>query len=183
MVRFVCPAKYQAHKRNNPETWPPTRPGSSVIGILDRKQEPASRQTHVKDMALWFGDEHVHRQGRTCGDGVVDFRAILPILAEHRPNLNLSIENPNARGAIGITEIYDPIWTAAHPDLTVAEFAAWIRLIKNFEKRVERGETVAPDVLQAQPFGYDEAVTYISDAAAYMRGIITECGLPGSDVR
>jgi sugar phosphate isomerase/epimerase len=145
-----------------------------------RRIAPYVRQTHIKDVGLWFGDDVVYRQGRSCGDGVVDFRAILPILAEHRPDLNLSIENPTVRGPIGLTEIYDPLWAAAHPDLTVEEFAAWIGLIKRFERRVERGETVAPEVLQATPFGYEDAVAYIEEGAALLRGIIAELGLPGA---
>src|SRR5262245_61694714 len=145
-----------------------------------RRVAPYVRQTHIKDVGLWFGDEVVYRQGREIGDGVVDFRAILPILAEHRPELNLSIENPTTRGGIGITEIYDPVWAAAHPDLTVEEFAAWIRLVKGFEGRVARGETVAPEVLQATPFAYEDAVAYIKDGAALLRGIVADLGVAGA---
>jgi sugar phosphate isomerase/epimerase len=143
-----------------------------------RRIAPYVRQTHIKDLALWFGDDCVYRQGRDCGDGLVDFAAVLPILYEAKPDINLSIENPNTRGGIGITEVYDPVWIAAHPDLTVQEFAAWTRLIRNFERRVERGETIAPDVLQAQPFGYEDAVKYIEDAAALLRGIISKLPQP-----
>ena len=75
------------------------------------------------------GEDGLQRQIRPCGEGAVDFRAILPILAEAKPDLTLSIENPTTRGGIGITEISDPVWAAAHPDLTVEEFAAWIRLV------------------------------------------------------
>jgi sugar phosphate isomerase/epimerase len=141
-----------------------------------RRIAPYVRQTHVKDVGLWFGDDCVYRQGRDCGDGVVDFGAVLPILAAAKPDLNLSIENPNARGPIGMTEVYDPVWIAAHPDLTVEELMAWTRLVRGFERRVERGQTLAPEVLQAQPFDYPEAVAYIKDAAALLRGIIA--GLP-----
>jgi sugar phosphate isomerase/epimerase len=170
--------------------------GPDVMGIvfdtsnvLQRAEDPVMaaqriapyvRQTHVKDSALWFGDDCVYRQGRNCGDGVVDFAAILPILAAAKPDLNLSIENPNGRGGIGITEVYDPAWIAAHPDLTVAEFAAWTRLIKRFEGRVARGETVAPAALQEQPFGYEDAVAYIKDAAALLRGLIAELPRPAA---
>jgi sugar phosphate isomerase/epimerase len=170
--------------------------GSDVMGIvfdtanpLQRAEDPVRaarriapfvRQTHVKDVAMWFGDDVVYRQGRTCGDGVVDFAAILPILAEHRPDLNLSIENPTTRGGIGITEIYDPVWSAAHPDLTVEEFAAWIRLIKGFEQRVARGQTEAPESLQERDFGYEDAVAYIGESAALLRGIVADMRLPAA---
>jgi len=145
-----------------------------------RRIAPYVRQTHIKDLALWFGDDCVYRQGRNCGDGVVDFAAVVPILAAARPQLNLSIENPTSRGPIGLTEVYDPAWLAAHPDLTVSEFAAWTRLVRGFERRVERGQTVAPEVLQEQPFGYEDAVAYIKDAAALLRGLIAELPRPAA---
>jgi sugar phosphate isomerase/epimerase len=141
-----------------------------------RRVAPYVRQTHLKDAGLWFGEDCVYRQARVCGDGVVDFRAIIPILAEANPKLNLTIENQTARGAIGITEIYDPVWSASHADLTLAEFASWIRLVRGFERRVERGETEPPEVVQARPFGYAEAVAYIRESAALLRSIAAGLG-------
>ena len=141
-----------------------------------RRVAPYVRQTHVKDVALVFGTEGVDRQPRPCGQGVIDFRAILTILAEARPDLNLSIENSTARSAIAPIQIFDPVWLAAHPDLSIAEFAAFVQLVRQYEGRIARGEV--PDVAsyQAQPFGYAEAVAYIQDSAAYLRGILAEMG-------
>jgi sugar phosphate isomerase/epimerase len=141
-----------------------------------KRVAPYVRQTHLKDVALWFGEAGVHRQARVCGDGVVDFRAVVPILLKANPSLNLTIENQTARGGIGLTEIYDPEWSASHRDLSLAEFASWIRLVRGFERRVERGETEPPDVVQARPFGYDEAVAYIDESAALLRSIVARIG-------
>jgi sugar phosphate isomerase/epimerase len=139
-----------------------------------RRVAPYVRQTHVKDTALFFGAEGVNRQSRPCGQGVVDFRAILPILAASRPDLNLSIENPTARAPITPIQIFDSVWIAAHPDLTVEEFAAFVRLVGQYEKRMARGEIPDHATYQAQPFGYTEAVAYIKDSAAHLRDLLAE---------
>jgi sugar phosphate isomerase/epimerase len=137
-----------------------------------RRVAPYVRQTHVKDVALYFGAEGVYRQARPCGEGVVDFRAILPILAASRPDLNLSIENPTARSPAAPIQIFDPIWLAAHPDLTVAEFAGFVHLVRGYEERIARGEVDDPETYQARPFGDPEAVAYITESAAYLRAIL-----------
>jgi sugar phosphate isomerase/epimerase len=139
-----------------------------------RRVAPYVRQTHVKDTALFFGEEGVYRQSRPCGQGVVDFRSILPILAASQPELNLSIENPTARAPIAPIQIFDAVWIAAHPDLTVAEFAAFVRIIRQYEKRMARGEISDHETYQAQPFGYAEAVGYIKESAAYLRDLLAE---------
>ena len=115
---------------------------------------------------------------RDCGDGAVDFRAILPILAEATPDLHLSIENPTSAMASQMIQIFDPVWLAAHPDLTVEEFAAFIEMVAACERRVARGEVSDPAAYEAAPFGYAEAVGYIIDSAAHLRGLIAELGLP-----
>jgi sugar phosphate isomerase/epimerase len=164
--------------------------GSDVLGItfdtanvVQRGEDPVAaarrvlpyvRQTHVKDVALYFGEEGVYRQTRPCGEGVVDFRTILPLLAARRPEVNLSIENPNARSPIAPIQIFDPVWQAAHPDLNVGEFASYIQLVRRFEGRIARGEVVDPDTFQAQSFGDAEEVAYIQESAAYLRSILRE---------
>jgi sugar phosphate isomerase/epimerase len=152
-----------------------------TANVLQRAEDPIRaagriapyvRQTHIKDTGLWFGEEGVWRQMRPCGDGVVDFAAVLPILAEAKPDLNLSIENPTNRSPLNYVQIWDPVWLAAHPDLTTDELAAYVHLVKRYEERVAHGEVEHPDAVQARPFGYDEAVAYIVDSAAHVRGLI-----------
>jgi sugar phosphate isomerase/epimerase len=162
--------------------------GPDVLGItfdtanvLQRGEDPVAaaqriapyvRQSHVKDVALYFGEEGVYRQTRPCGEGVVDFRAILPILAASRPDLSLSIENTNALTPVAPIQIFDPVWLAAHPDLTVEEFARFVRLVRQYEERIARGEVPDPGTYQARPLGYPEAVAYIQESAAYLRSIL-----------
>jgi sugar phosphate isomerase/epimerase len=144
-----------------------------------RRVAPYVRQTHIKDVALFFSEGGVSRQARTCGQGAVDFRAILPILAAARPDLTLSIENPTSAPPIQTIPVFDPAWLAAHPDLTPAELAAFFRVVAARERRIASGEIDDPETYQARPFGHAEAVAYITDSAAYLRGLIAELGLPG----
>ena len=53
---------------------------------------------------------------RPCGQGVVDYDAILPLLYQHNPTLNLTIENASQHGR-GLIQLWDPVWMASHPDL------------------------------------------------------------------
>ena len=58
-----------------------------------RRVAPYVRQTHIKDALIAFDGAVLDFQMRPCGKGVVDFHAIMPILAAANPDLNLSIEN------------------------------------------------------------------------------------------
>jgi sugar phosphate isomerase/epimerase len=141
---------------------------------------PYVRQTHVKDTLLVFSDDGVLRQARSCGEGVVDFQAILPILAAVRPDLTLSIENPTSHQPLQTIPIFDPTWLAAHPDLTLDEMAAFVQLVRRCEQRVARGEIVDPATYLTTPFGYAEAVAYIQNSAAYLRGLLADLGRPAT---
>jgi sugar phosphate isomerase/epimerase len=143
-----------------------------------RRVAPYVRQTHVKDTLLYFVDDGVNRQPRPCGQGVVDFGAILPILAAARPDLNLSIENPTSHLPLQTIPVFDLDWPISHPDLPVDELAAWFQLVKECEWRIERGEIEDAAAHLARPFGYAEAVAYIKDSAAHLRAIIAELELP-----
>lgn len=149
-----------------------------------RRLAPYVRQTHMKDALVAPYGDVLDFQMRPLGDGVVDFREILPILAEANPTLNLSIENaeshddrpkPTYRMAI---EIHDPQWLAGHPDLTKEELAAYLELIQAYTKRIASGEIPDRDTYAAQPFGYAETVAFIKKGAAHLRGICEEFDLP-----
>ncbi len=51
------------------------------------------RQTHIKDAYVAHAPEGLDFQTRPVGKGVVDFRAILPIIVAANPYLNLTLEN------------------------------------------------------------------------------------------
>ncbi len=144
--------------------------------LAARRVAPYARQSHLKDAVLWFAKDGVKRQVRPCGEGVVDWEAILPLLAEHRPNLNLSIENPTAHSTITI-QIFDQTWLAAHPDLTEEELASYQRLARACEQRIASGEVMSPEAYRSIPFDYELEVRFIKESATYLRGVVERHGL------
>ena len=154
-----------------------------VANVLQRGEDPVAaarrvgpyvRQTHLKDFALMFVEDGVLRQARPCGQGVVDYAAVLPIVCANRgPDqnpLNLTIENSSAHGR-GLIDIWHPAWMPAHPDLSPAEVAHYFRLVKGWENRAARGETPTFDAYEAGPHDYHHAVRFIQESAAHIRTI------------
>ena len=83
------------------------------------------RSTHIKDAILFYNESGLVRQPRPCGEGILDWEAILSILGQYSPDLNLTLEDH--KGLMPI-EIYSSDWIAAHPDLTVAELSSLVHL-------------------------------------------------------
>lgn len=145
---------------------------------------PYVRQTHIKDALLASGPAGIEYQKRVCGDGIVDFAAILRILSQANPGLNLSIENdqpydelPRAYVPIRI-EIDSAGWAAAHPDLDAAERAAFRALVAEGDARIARGQTEPIARHAALRPGYAETVAFIRDCACHLRRICARDGLP-----
>jgi sugar phosphate isomerase/epimerase len=133
-----------------------------------RRVAPYVHQTHAKDAILYFVDDGLMRQSRPCGQGCIDWRQLLPILAEHSPDLTVSVEDH--KGLFGL-QIYDPSWQALHPDLTVSELASLIRFARKFEERVGRGETQPPAVYEAIPWA-DNAMARLHESVQHLREIL-----------
>lgn len=139
-----------------------------------KRVAPYIRQTHLKDAAVVPCEGGAMMQFRPCGQGVVDFRAVLAVVLEAHPDINLTIENeepgeePDKPYAARLLEIYDPEWLAAHPDLTVAEYAEYQEMMRAYRERIRNG--TASDIKQGRrPFGYKEAIADIAVSAAYIR--------------
>jgi len=135
-----------------------------------RRVAPYVRQTHMKDVVHVFSDDGLLRQVRPCGQGLVDFDTILPLLRQHNPDLNLSIENPSTHGQM-IMQVYDPVWQSSHPDISRAEFAEFIRLGRLCETRIAAGEWPTLDAYDAVPYDYERSVWFIKQSAAHLRAV------------
>jgi sugar phosphate isomerase/epimerase len=148
-----------------------------------RRLAPYVRQTHVKDAFLGYHEGALDFQLRPCGQGVVDFRQLLPILAAANPDLNLSMENddsqvdrprPITRRRV---DIFDALWLEGHPDLTVEEYGAYMEMVQEYGRKIAGGEVVPWEAYAARPYGYAETVAYIKESAAYLRGVCAEVGI------
>ncbi|MGW5641340.1 sugar phosphate isomerase/epimerase family protein [Saccharopolyspora sp. NPDC003752] len=149
-----------------------------------RRVAPYVRQTHIKDALIAHECGELAYQMRPCGSGVVDFAALLPILAAANPALHLTIENdeslddrPRPRKPI-LIEIYSPEFLAGHPDLTVEEMAAYLEMVHGYERRIRSGELPTRQDYAEQPYGYAETVAYIRRSAEHLRSVCAAADLP-----
>lgn len=138
-----------------------------------RRVAPYVHQTHAKDAILYFVDDGLMRQSRPCGQGCINWRQLLPILADYAPDVTLSVEDH--KGLFGL-RIYDPSWQVLHPDLTAPELAGLIHVARDFENRVERGETEPPALYEAIPWA-DNAMARLRDSIRHLREVAQEQGL------
>jgi len=145
-----------------------------------KRVAPYVRQTHLKDAYVAMRPGGVLLQNRPCGDGAVDFAAIIAILLGANPKINLTIENaePHAERTIGRTqtcvEIFDPRFHAGHPDLDVEEFAAYLKLVRDYEKGFGARGVLDWAAYEARPFGHEEAVAEIKRSAAHLLGALSK---------
>ncbi|MFN8678776.1 MAG: TIM barrel protein [Thermomicrobiales bacterium] len=138
-----------------------------------RRLAPYTHTTHIKDAILIFGEDGLLRQVRACGEGVVDWDAVIGILAEYSPNLNLSLED--SKGLMSIP-IYDPVWQAAHPDLTPGELAEVVRLATSCEGRIARGEALDASTYEAIPLA-EQQLDNMRASVQHLRAILEKRGL------
>lgn len=165
-----------------------------------KRLAPHVRQTHIKDAYVARAPGGLDFQGRACGEGIVDFEAILPILHDANPELNLSLEmaascedKPRAANPRQCIEIDDPIWRAAHPDLTPEEYDAYMALVDAYEDRIATGEIEGWAAYEArnygypsyeiQPYGYPEARAYIQRSTEHIRASGAAAGVPVGAVK
>lgn len=149
-----------------------------------RRVAPYVRQTHLKDVALFFDPLGIRHQPRPIGEGVIDMRAVLKSLVAANPRLNLSIESggPWARPegkpepAPG-SAIYDPVWLEGHPDLTVGEFAAFLSLAQGYADGVAVGTRESYAAMDGHPLTIAEAWEWIDRSVSAIRTILAELGV------
>ncbi|BDZ51333.1 sugar phosphate isomerase [Frondihabitans sucicola] len=152
-----------------------------------RRVAPYVRQMHLKDTALFTGDDGILYQMRPNGEGVVDLDAILPLLYEAHPDLHLSLElkqendvlpvgaNPSPRRLE--VSLYDPEWLAGHPDLNVTELVAYLGLVRQYEKRAREEGLPSYDEYANTPFDYAAAVDYLRTSVANVRAAAARAGI------
>ncbi|MFF0948279.1 sugar phosphate isomerase/epimerase family protein [Rhizobium leguminosarum] len=159
-----------------------------------KRLAPHIRQTHIKDAYVGRAPGGLDFQTRPVGGGIVDFAAILPILAEANPTLNLSLEvaqsvadKPRKANPRQCIEIDDPIWRAGHPDLTADELAAYMAMVDAYEKRVASGAVLDWEAYESsrygyptyevQSYGFDEAIAFIRQSARHVETVCAEKGI------
>jgi 3-oxoisoapionate decarboxylase len=104
------------------------------VNVLARIEDPLAaaqrlaphvRQIQLDDACLVLSDAGLERRLRACGSGIVDWPAILTMLRRPDVEIRWTIELHRAQLSM---PIFDEAWLSMQPDLTVAEFAAVIKL-------------------------------------------------------
>ena len=115
------------------------------------------------------------RQGRPCGQGIVDWEQILPILGYFKPDLPISIEDHKWLFEVNV---YDEHWQAHHPDLTPYEMGQVMKHVWIIQQKIDRGELPQVDEYEAIPFldQLEERLLYGRD---YLRNLVKKLGLEG----
>lgn len=138
-----------------------------------KRLAPYVHTTHIKDGILLFTDEGLAWQFRPIGQGVIDWDTMIDVLAPHKPDLNLSLEDSN--GIMGI-QIYDPAWQAMHPDLTPLELSQMVQLAKRCEEKIARGEILDPNAYLAIPME-EKQLPNMRASKAHLLSILEARGL------
>lgn len=134
---------------------------------------PYTRQSHVRDGALFLDADGAYRFLAPCGTGVIDWPALLRPLVEQSPRLTLSIEGiMGGRWQMPIP-FRHPDWAAGHPDLTATDLATFERLAAGYEARVRAGTARAADSYR-QPATLEERLEFVTASVAFLRETLTE---------
>jgi sugar phosphate isomerase/epimerase len=137
-----------------------------------RRVGPYVRVLQADDMVLSFTDQGLVRQARPCGDGVIDWSALLKILGDAVP-ADLPTDLPPFRVNVELHRaqpsmpIFDPAWLAHRADLPVGELAETIRLARLSERRLATGE-ISP--LPAYP----DREARLAPSIAFLRRALAE---------
>jgi sugar phosphate isomerase/epimerase len=138
-----------------------------------RRAAPYTHLTHIKDGVVFFTDRGVRRQTLPPGQGALDWATLLPILAQYEPDLPVSIEDHKW---LFDFHCFEPRWLALHPDLTREEFAAFVRLAWQCQKRFMAGELPDPDVAEQTPH-VEQVEQRLRAGAEYLKALVSRLGL------
>lgn len=141
--------------------------------LVAERVMPYTRMSHVKDAGLYFTEYGLGLQPVPCGEGVVDWHGVLAVFLRERPDIHLSIENPQTRFEMPM-HIHDQVWLDAHPDLTVPEFSSIMRLAAEHRARIDSGELPGRSEVFESPCEIPDQLDYITRSADYLRNVLTD---------
>jgi sugar phosphate isomerase/epimerase len=160
--------------------------GDDVVGValdtanvLSRGEDPLAaairvapycHQSHAKDAILFFSENGIVRQIRPCGEGIVNWKQIIPILIQHNPNINLTIEDHKGYMAI---DLFREEWRSAHPDFNLAEMSELIRLARECDIKLRSGEIENVEKYEAIPY-QAQMQDRLRSSLEYLKQVVAE---------
>ncbi len=161
--------------------------GEHPVFAAKRSRLSSARPTSRTPMSRVLQAGSISRRG-PAAKALSISAAILPILARANPGLTLSLEitqsaadRPRRANPRQCIEIEDPVWRAAHPDLSREEHEAYLALIDAYEARIRSGEVADWETYEATNYGYPtyqqqnyrlaETLAFIDRSARHIRAI------------
>jgi sugar phosphate isomerase/epimerase len=133
------------------------------------------KNVHLKDYNIYWSEEGYRLARCSLGQGVIDFPALLDILAEQRPDVTLSIEH-GALEARHIRVLMEDYWTE-YPPRTAIELTRLLRFVEDHARTkgdwrtpFEKGEP--PEAIAA--YEIDE----LNRGTAYLSVLMKKYGRP-----
>jgi sugar phosphate isomerase/epimerase len=141
--------------------------GEDPVAATERLA-PYVHQTHLEDVALFFVEKGLRRRLRPCGEGVLDWSAIVRTLVESSPAQCLTLEQHLGQFD---TELFDPQWYEAEPHLSDAELGFLVRAAASCEGRVAAG--LMPSLAELSQERTDaQRRAELDVSAQYLRGVL-----------
>ena len=143
-----------------------------------RRVAPYTHLTHSKDAIVYFCEYGIRRQGRTPGEGILDWPRILPILAEYTPDLPLSIEDHKW---LFDARIFDPVWMAAVPEVPREDMVEVVRLAWHCQQQIAAGMMPDPEEYEAIPYD-TQMEARLATGRDYLKGLLNSMKKPSPTV-
>lgn len=131
---------------------------------------PYTRMCHLRDVAIVAGPQAPDRYLLPCGDGVVDWAAVLGALLAANPDLTLSIEPAGTHQPAMQIWHQDPRWRALHPDLEPHELDAVIDCVGAYEHHVRSFDR--PDAASLRAGGLFTREEFLRRSAGHLRSVV-----------
>jgi sugar phosphate isomerase/epimerase len=133
-----------------------------------RRLAPYVHQTHLEDVALFFVETGLRRRLRPCGEGVIDWAAIVRTLVESSPARSLTLEQHLGRFD---TEVFDPQWFESEPHVSATELGVLVSSAVSCENRAAAGQM--PGLAELSLDRTDaERRAELDTSARYLRGVL-----------
>ncbi|MDI4643495.1 sugar phosphate isomerase/epimerase family protein [Cohnella hashimotonis] len=138
-----------------------------------KRVAPYVHQMHAKDCIVYFSDSGIVRQIKPAGQGIVEFEAVLKLIAEHEPKLHLQIEDH--KGFMH-ADLFEAAWRDAHPDLSLADTMALVRHARSCERRIAAGELPDPAAYE-RPDYREQRDERLTAARSHLLVVLERLGL------
>jgi 3-oxoisoapionate decarboxylase len=141
-----------------------------------RRAAPYTIATQIKDGIVVFDQDGLTFNPRPLGEGMVPLQPVLEEVARFHPDVLLSIED---HGRLFPIPIFDDEFMATFDRLKPTHLAHVVRLARECEQRIERGEVPSPAEVESVPWP-DRADERMRRGARHLKQIVDRLPAPAA---